>query len=215
VSAAPGRLRARDDLRRTGGTAAKRVFLRQPAAGDEAELVALMRASRRLHRPWVSPPLDGTSFQGFLARARRPDALALLACRAADGAIAGVFHLDEIVRGLLQGAYLSYYAGAPYAGQGYMTEGLRLLLRHAFVHLRLHRLEANIQPGNLASIALVERCGFQLEGFSPRYLKIRNRWRDHQRWALRVEEWRADRGRPPGAPRSAGAAAAGRRRGSE
>jgi [ribosomal protein S5]-alanine N-acetyltransferase len=172
---------------------ATRVFLRQPKASDEVELVALTRASRRLHRPWVSPPLDGAAFQGFLARARRPDALTLLTCRIEDGAIAGVFHLDEIVRGALQSAYLSYYAGAPYARQGYMTEGLRLLLRHAFVALRLHRLEANIQPGNLASIALVERCGFELEGFSPRYLKIRNRWRDHQRWALRVEQWRARR----------------------
>jgi len=67
---------------------------------------------------------------------------------------------------------------------------MELLLRHAFLNLRLHRLEANIQPGNLASIALVKRCGFVLEGFSPRYLKICNRWRDHERWALRAEVWR-------------------------
>ena len=166
-----------------------RVFLRQPAASDETELVALTRASRRLHHPWVSPPLDGVSFQMFLARARRPNALALLAC-GGGGAILGVFSLSEIVRGALQGAYLSYYVGAPYARQGYMTEGMELLLRHAFRNLRLHRLEANIQPGNVASIALVKRCGFALEGFSPRYLKIRNRWRDHERWALLAEDWR-------------------------
>jgi ribosomal-protein-alanine N-acetyltransferase len=173
-----------------------RVFLRQPAASDEAELVALMRASRRLHAPWVSPPLDGVSFQVFLARGRRPNALALLACRIDGGAIAGVFNLSEIVRGPLQGAYLSYYVGAPYARQGYMTEGMELLLRHAFRNLHLHRLEANIQPGNVASIALVRRCGFALEGFSPRYLKIRNRWRDHERWALLADAWRQGRRRP-------------------
>jgi ribosomal-protein-alanine N-acetyltransferase len=170
-----------------------RVFLRQPAASDEKELVALMRASRRLHAPWVSPPLDGVSFQVFLARGRRPNALALLACHAGSGAILGVFNLTEIVRGPLQGAFLSYYVGAPYARRGYMTEGLELTLGHAFHNLRLHRLEANIQPGNLASIALVKRCGFVLEGFSPRYLKIRNRWRDHERWALLAEAWRARR----------------------
>lgn len=170
-----------------------RVFLRQPAASDEAELVALMRASRRLHQPWVSPPLDGVAFRAFLARGRRPNALSLLACQAGGGAILGAFQLSEIVRGALQSAYLSYYVGAPYAGQGYMTEGMELLLRHAFRHLRLHRLEANIQPGNLASIALVKRCGFALEGFSPRYLKIRNRWRDHERWARRAEPWRQHR----------------------
>jgi ribosomal-protein-alanine N-acetyltransferase len=170
-----------------------RVFLRQPEPGDEQELVALMRASRRLHERWVTPPLDGVSFQFFLARARRPNALALLACHAAEGDILGVFSLSEIVRGAFQSAYLSYYVGAPFARQGYMTEGMELVLRHSFRNLRLHRLEANIQPENEASIALVQRCGFALEGFSPRYLKIRNRWRDHQRWALRVETWRQRR----------------------
>jgi ribosomal-protein-alanine N-acetyltransferase len=65
-----------------------------------------------------------------------------------------------------------------------MTEGLTLVTRHAFRELKLHRLEANIQPANIASIALVKRCGFSREGYSPDYLKIRGRWRDHERWAL-------------------------------
>jgi ribosomal-protein-alanine N-acetyltransferase len=152
-----------------------------------------MRASRRLHAPWVTAPLDSASFQSFLARARHPNALALLVCHATENRILGVFKLSEIVRGTFQSAYLSYYVGAPFAGQGYMTEGMELVLRHAFRNLRLHRLEANIQPENQASIALVKRCGFVLEGFSPRYLKIRNRWRDHQRWAILAETWKQRR----------------------
>jgi ribosomal-protein-alanine N-acetyltransferase len=175
------------------------VFLRQPQAQDGPELVALMRASRRLHAAWVAPPLDEVAFQAFLARARRANALTFLVCLHDGGAIAGVFNLSEIVRGPLQSAYLSYYVGAPHAGRGLMTEGLRLVLRHAFANLRLHRLEANIQPANRSSIALVERCGFQLEGFSPRYLKIRNRWRDHERWAIHADAWRAQHGRRPAA----------------
>ena len=69
-------------------------------------------------------------------------------------------------------------------GQGLMREGLQAAVRDAFRSLKLHRLEANIQPANAASIALVRACGFSKEGYSPRYLKIGGRWRDHERWAI-------------------------------
>jgi ribosomal-protein-alanine N-acetyltransferase len=69
-----------------------------------------------------------------------------------------------------------------------MTEGMRLVIGRAFGTLRLHRLEANIQPANAASIALVRRLGFRKEGLSRRYLKIGGRWRDHERWAILAEE---------------------------
>jgi ribosomal-protein-alanine N-acetyltransferase len=106
-----------------------------------------------------------------------------------DGAVLGVVNLNEIVRGAFDSAYLGYYGFSPHTGQGYMTEGLRLVLRHAFRRLGLHRLEANIQPGNRASRALVRRLGFRREGFSPRYLKIGGPWRDHERWAIVREAW--------------------------
>lgn len=116
------------------------------------------------------------------------NAAGFLACRHEDDAIVGVFTLGQIVRGPLQSAYLGFYGFSPFEGQGYMTEAMRLVLRHAFGAMKLHRVEANIQPGNAASIALVRRCGFRLEGFSPRYLKISGRWRDHERWAILAEE---------------------------
>ena len=106
-----------------------------------------------------------------------------------DGGLAGVFTLSQIVLGHFCSAYLGAYALAPYAGRGLMAEGLDLLLQHAFERAGLHRVEANIQPGNVRSIRLFERGGFKLEGRSPRYLRIGGEWRDHERWALTLEDW--------------------------
>jgi ribosomal-protein-alanine N-acetyltransferase len=170
-----------------------RVLIRPPLARDRQEFLAAMRASRRLHRGWSAPPRSPRAYAAFLRRYRRPTHVAFLACRREDGRIVGAFMLMEIVLGQLQGAYLGYYAAAAFAARGYMTEALRLVLRHAFTTLKLHRVEANIQPRNARSIALVRRCGFRHEGFSPRYLKVAGRWRDHERWAILAEDWRASR----------------------
>jgi ribosomal-protein-alanine N-acetyltransferase len=167
-----------------------RVFLREPVASDRHEFVSMMRASRSFHRPWATAPTDDERFAAYLADSRRPDFEAMLVCRFEDHAIVGFFNLSQIVRRALQSAYLGYAVGKPFAGHGYMREGIELVLRHAFVDLRLHRIEANIQPGNHASIALAKGAGFHREGFSPRYLKIGGRWRDHERWAILADDWR-------------------------
>ena len=167
------------------------MYLRPPAESDREEFISLMRASRSFHRPWATAPTDNDRFDAYLADARRPDFEALLVCRHEDLAIVGFFNLSQIERGAMQSAYLGYAAGKRYAGKGYMREAIRLVLMHAFLTMRLHRIEANIQPGNHASIALARGAGFQREGFSPRYLKISGRWRDHERWALLAEDWRS------------------------
>jgi [ribosomal protein S5]-alanine N-acetyltransferase len=165
-----------------------RVVLSHPGSADEADFLAAMAASRALHRPWLYPPDTPAAYRRYLAGLGERK-VGYLGRRRADGAIVGWANVSEIVRGALQGAFLGYGGVAPFAGQGYMTELLRLVVRYAFTELKLHRLEANIQPGNAASLALAARCGFEREGFSPRYLKIGGRWRDHERWALRRETW--------------------------
>ncbi len=165
-----------------------RVELRSPTAGDRETFAAAMRASRALHRPWLTPPSTPEAFDELLLRARAESFEPMLVCRRGDGALVGFFNISQIIRGPLQSAFLGYGAVAGHTGRGYMSDGLRLVLARAFGELRLHRLEANIQPGNTGSIALVRRCGFAYEGFSPRYLKVGGRWRDHERWAIRAEQ---------------------------
>ena len=170
-----------------------RVVVRTPTLADQDEFIARMRASRGLHRPWIAMPETPERYAAYVARADDPRFEPFIACRVEDGAIVGFVNVSEIVRGQLKSAFLGYGGTAAFAGQGYMTEAMRLVLREAFTRIGLHRLEANIQPGNTASIALAKRCGFELEGFSPRYLKVGGRWRDHERYAIRSETWRAAR----------------------
>lgn len=115
--------------------------------------------------------------------------MAFLICARRDEGILGAADLSQIFHRNFQSAYLGYWIGAPFAREGYMREGLELVLYTAFRTHHLHRVEANVQPENTSSQALLVRLGFRLEGYSPRYLKIGGRWRDHERWALLREEW--------------------------
>ena len=168
-----------------------RVRIAHPQAADEAELLAMNRASAAFHRPWAHPPRDPAGFRELLERDAREDCEAFLVRRAQDDALVGVFVLSQIFRHAFQNASLGYYGSAVHAGAGYMAAGLELVLAEAFGPLGLHRVEAGIQPGNDASLRLALRAGFRREGFSPRYLKIGGRWRDHERLAILAEDFQA------------------------
>lgn len=187
---------------------ALRVELVHPSARDERAFLKGVRASRALHAGFVVPPATPDAFRQYLARfgSRRPEARnrGFLAVRRADRAIVGVLNLSEIVRGAFESAYLGYYALAPHAGGGYMTEAMLLALDAAFGELRLHRIEANVQPVNARSLALVARIGFAREGYSRRYVKVGGRWRDHVRFAMLAEDWPAARRRVLAALRERG-----------
>jgi ribosomal-protein-alanine N-acetyltransferase len=168
---------------------ADRVFIRAGIPADEAAFLAAVRLSRKLHHPWVQAPSTPEAFRDYLSNHQEPRGAAFLVVLAESGGLVGVVNLSEIVHGCFRSAYLGYYAFEPYAGRGLMKEGLAQVVAHAFKEMKLHRLEANIQPGNGPSRALVKKLGFRREGFSPRYLKINGRWRDHERWAILSEDW--------------------------
>ena len=158
--------------------------LSRATPADAADLIAANLASQAHHLPWVASFTDQAGFDSWFARGLTGPNVGLVAREAVSNQIIGVINLNEIVMGAFQSAYLGYYGMANFSRTGLMTEALRAAVGYAFNELGLHRLEANIQPGNLASIALVRRLGFKQEGFSPRYLRINGEWRDHERWAL-------------------------------
>ena len=166
-----------------------RVFIRNPTKEDCQELLSLRQRNKEFYFPWVFLSVNMQDCQNYIDRCQNDNFQGLLICHSSDKKIIGVANLSQIFYGAFQNAYLSYYVDVNFAGQGLMSEGVRLAIDYAFNTLNLHRLEANIQPGNKASINLVNRLGFSKEGFSPKYLKINGEWRDHERWALTVENW--------------------------
>ena len=132
----------------------------------------------------MSLPATPDDFQAYIRRYEEPGEESLLICLRSTGAIAGKVNINSIIRGRFQCGSLGYNAFAPTAGHGYLTEGVGLAVRYAFGQLRLHRLEANIQPGNHRSLRLVQRLGFRREGYSPEMLFINGAWQDHERWAI-------------------------------
>lgn len=167
-----------------------RVLLRAPTLEDAGPFVRLARLSRERDRWLATPPRTPRQFATYVARAGRSDFDARLVCLKATGELVGMVNASQIYRGGFRSAYLGYWVGAPFEGQGLMREAVTLMLKRMFGVLRLHRIEANIQPGNRRSLALAKGLGFRREGYSPRYLRFDGEWRDHVRFALTVEEWR-------------------------
>jgi ribosomal-protein-alanine N-acetyltransferase len=169
--------------------AAQSVHLEPAGPHREREFLALVKQSRELHEPWVHPPATRTAFRAYIERLSHSAHAGYFVC-SATGELVGVININEIVWGAMCSGALGYYAFAPLAGRGLMKSGLALVVKRAFTRHSLHRLEANIQPTNERSLALVKSLGFRNEGVARGLLRVGGHWRDHERWALTVEEWR-------------------------
>jgi ribosomal-protein-alanine N-acetyltransferase len=172
------------------------VLLRMPVASDFPEWAALREQSRAFLTPWepIWPPDDLTR-SAFRRRLRRyaedqrsDAAYAFLIFRTGDGAMIGGLTLANIRRGVAQAGSIGYWTGRPFARQGYMTAAVRALIPFCFGSLRLHRLEAACIPTNKPSIALLEKTGFQREGYARGYLCINGAWQDHLLYARLKED---------------------------
>ena len=173
--------------------AAKRVFLRYPVEGDFEELAELYRRSRKHLTGFAAANFTRDRFDQIIESNKLEANEYFLVCRKQDNAIIGTLAFSQIFRRGFQNAYLGYQLFAGFTGFGYMTEAVAVALKFFFNDLKLHRVEANVQPNNVRSIAVLERNGFVKEGFSEKYLKIGGRWCDHERWAIVRENWKSKR----------------------
>ncbi len=163
----------------------ERVAIRPLDAGDREAFTRGARENAEAHRPWLFPPATDADFDAYLARLAEPARAGFAICLRGTGELAGYATVNNIVHGAFRCGALGYAAFL--RGRGLVTEGVLLVVGYAFGPLGLHRLEANIQPGNAGSLALARRAGFRKEGLSPGFLHVDGAWRDHERWAITAE----------------------------
>jgi ribosomal-protein-alanine N-acetyltransferase len=167
------------------------VILRMPQMSDFAAWVELRETSRKFLTPWEPTwPADDLTRPAFRQRMKRyaedlrtDQAFPFFLFRKDDNVLVGGLALANIRRGVAQAGSLGYWVGAPHVRRGYMSAAVRALMPVAFDVLRLHRVEAACIPTNLASIRLLEKCGFRREGYARQYLCINGFWQDHLLYA--------------------------------
>ena len=167
------------------------VTLRQPQMSDHPEWAALRAKSRAFLEPWEPVwPADDLTRGAFRRRLKRyaedqrsDQAYSFFIFRSADEVLVGGITLSNVRRGVAQAGSIGYWMGQSYARQGLMSVALRALIVFSFSGLRLHRLEAACITTNVASIRLLEKSGFQREGYARQYLCINGIWQDHLLYA--------------------------------
>ena len=172
------------------------VAIRSFVYADVPELTELRIRNRAFLEPWEPRRSAGFFTEGGqraeIERDRHEWAAdrtyAFAICELPDGAMRGRIALANVVRGAWENATLGYFVDRVAGGRGIATEAVGLALRFAFGPCRLHRVQAAVMPHNARSIRVLEKNGFRHEGFSPRYLRLAGSWRDHELFALTVEE---------------------------
>lgn len=84
---------------------------------------------------------------------------------------------------------VSYIVHPDFWRRGYGTRMARWVIEFAFTELEMHRVEATCDPRNKASAAVLQKNGMQYEGRSRENLKLRDGWRDSDRFSILEDEW--------------------------
>jgi [ribosomal protein S5]-alanine N-acetyltransferase len=167
-----------------------KTYLRAPLLEDFEQWRDLRRASRGFLEPWEPTWKDDelllSAFRrriGQYARLAHEDkAYPFFIFDAAGLELMGAITVSNVRRGVADMATLGYWTGEKFSRHGVMTDALHAVASFSNAGLELHRLEAACLPGNAASIALLQRVGFDQEGFAKSYIKINGHWEDHILW---------------------------------
>lgn len=100
-----------------------------------------------------------------------------------DNKLIGNVCYSNIVMGNFKSCFLGYKLDKDEINNGYMTEAISRTVQVMFEDFNLHRIEANVVPRNARSLRVMEKLGFEREGFSKRYLEINGKWEDHIHFA--------------------------------
>jgi [ribosomal protein S5]-alanine N-acetyltransferase len=175
------------------------VAIRAFSLRDVDELVDLRRRNRVFNAPIEPRRSDGF----FTASGQRAEVVrdrdewsadrmyAFAIVERETERIRGRVGLANIVRGAWDNTTLGYFVDEEVNGRGFATEAVSLALAFAFGPARLHRVQAAVMPHNKRSARVLAKNGLRHEGFSPRYLRLAGGWRDHDLYAITVEEWQA------------------------
>lgn len=176
-----------------------RLVLRLAEPDEAASVVAYLDRNREHLAQWEPEPSDGFYTERYwrdrLAQMRRDEdegrhlRVHLWERGRRATRLAGTIGVSNIVRGAFWCAHLGFALDRSLEGQGYMREALEAVIAYAFGPLNLHRLEANHQPHNLRSAALLRRLDFAPTGYARDYLFIAGAWRDHVQTARINDRW--------------------------
>ncbi len=101
-------------------------------------------------------------------------------------------------------AMLGYTLDPLHQGKGYASEAVETVIEWLFRRRKVHRIAATIDPRNLASARVLERCGFEYVGTARSAALVRGKWCDDARFSLLEPDWKAWRSRPTSPPTDVG-----------
>ncbi|MFC0673705.1 GNAT family N-acetyltransferase [Brachybacterium hainanense] len=189
------------------------VRLRPLELADAPRLVDLERRNRAellvgapvRGEDWFTETGQRTMIAGALsaAEAGQGAPLGILLEEAGEEVLVGRLSINGVVRGAFSSASLGYWVDRAHTGRGVATAAVRAAVGIAFGGFGLHRLQAEVQVGNTASVRVLERCGFAEYGLAPQYLRLGGRWADCRLFQLVNADWRESA--PAAAPTGDGA----------